>query len=564
VTETGHSTVDKQPAPTSRADNQVPDHGRRRARGQGADEAVAVPARPAGTPLVEAAELGLPTVVQALARVEDGIVVVDAGGRFVHANPAACRMLSRSLDQLRTCELLDTLEASGHTTLPGGFPWDPEDVPAPFRCVVGGPGTAGREVTCSVFATDIGGVPHWGAVLRGLDGGRATDRTAVALAQTTAQLVAAGTVEEILRGIARHAVDSTIAVACGIVVVGEDHKLAVAGGYGFPDRTRSMSAWTASSVTLDEMPGGSHVLTGKPVYLPDARAEMGAAPATRAFAATMASLDWQGSYYAPLSWEGEVFGVFGAHLPPGAAGPSADECAFYNVLADQAAVAVTNARLAASMERTRLARELHDSISQALFSMTMHVRTAQLAMVKTGLDATGPLGRSVSQLAELTRGTLAEMRALIFELRPGALAEEGLVSALRKQGAALTAREQVAITVDGPEQRLDLGAGVEEHLYRIASEALNNVVKHARAEHAAVQVTAEAGALRIVVSDDGAGFDPDAAHTGSIGLSTMAERAQAISAAFTVTSARGAGTVVTVTLPHRRRDHTEEGTDDAH
>ena len=544
--------------PTSRSGSRVPDDGQHRAH---ADEAAA---------------LGLPTLAVALARVEDGIAVVDAGGRFVYANPAACRMLGRSLDRLRGRELLGMLEAVGQTTLPGSFPWDPADAPAPFLCGVGGGGgvggvgggggvgAAGHEVTCSVFATDIDGASHWVAVLRDLGGGRAMKRTAVALAQTTAQLVGAGTVDEILRGIARHAVESTTATACGIVVVGEDHKLAAAGGFGFPDRARSMGAWTASSVTLDEMPGGAQVLTGRSVYMPDARSAMGAAPATKAFAATMDSLDWQGSYYAPLSWEGEVFGVFGVHLPSGAASPNADVCAFYDILANQVSVAVTNARLAASLERTRLARELHDSISQALFSMTMHARAAQLAMTKAELDATGPLGRSVAQLAELTRGTLAEMRALIFELRPGALAEEGLVSALRKQGAALTAREQVPITVVGPERRLDLGAGVEEHLYRIALEALNNVVKHARAEQVAVHVTVEGGALRIVVSDDGAGFEPDAEHSGSMGLSTMAERARAVGAQFIVTSERGNGTVVTVTLPHSPRDRTEEGTDHAH
>ncbi|WP_160312241.1 histidine kinase [Streptacidiphilus albus] len=535
--------------PTSRSGSRVPDDGQHR---EHADEAAA---------------LGLPTLAVALARVEDGIAVVDAGGRFVYANPAACRMLGRSLDRLRGRELLGMLEAVGQTTLPGSFPWDPADAPAPFLCGVGGGGgvgAAGHEVTCSVFATDIDGASHWVAVLRDLGGGRAMKRTAAALAQTTAQLVGAGTVDEILRGIARHAVESTTATACGIVVVGEDHKLAAAGGFGFPDRARSMGAWTASSVTLDEMPGGAQVLTGRSVYMPDARSAMGAAPATKAFAATMDSLDWQGSYYAPLSWEGEVFGVFGVHLPSGAASPNADVCAFYDILANQVSVAVTNARLAASLERTRLARELHDSISQALFSMTMHARAAQLAMTKAELDATGPLGRSVAQLAELTRGTLAEMRALIFELRPGALAEEGLVSALRKQGAALTAREQVPITVVGPERRLDLGAGVEEHLYRIALEALNNVVKHARAEQVAVHVTVEGGALRIVVSDDGAGFEPDAEHSGSMGLSTMAERARAVGAQFIVTSERGNGTVVTVTLPHSPRDRTEEGTDHAH
>ena len=89
-------------------------------------------------------------------------------------------------------------------------------------------------------------------------------------------------------------------------------------------------------------------------------------------------------------------------------------------------------------------------MSQALFSMTMHARAAQLAMAKAGVDDSGPLGRSVAQLAELARGALAEMRALIFELRPGALAEEGLVAALAKQAAALSAREQVSVSVEGP------------------------------------------------------------------------------------------------------------------
>jgi signal transduction histidine kinase len=256
-----------------------------------------------------------------------------------------------------------------------------------------------------------------------------------------------------------------------------------------------------------------------------------------------------------------VFGVFGVHLPSGLAGPSEVELAFYTALADQAAVAVTNARLgfqarqaAALLERTRLARDLHDSVSQALFSMTMHARAAQLSLAKAGLADSGPLGRSIAELAELTRGALAEMRALIFELRPAALAEEGLVAALRKQAAALSAREQVAVTVQGPEQRLDLADGVEEHLYRIASEALHNVVKHAGADDATVSVTEGTGTLRMEVRDDGTGFDPDAGHPGHLGLSTMAERAEIIGADLTITSAPGAGTTVAVSLPGDRRD----------
>ncbi len=511
--------------------------------------------------LADAAALGLAALAEVVTRTEDGICVIDAERRYVFANPAACQMLGHPVGQLRGRDFLDSFPLREHAIVLGRLPAQVGDTAAPFACTLCGTDGAGREIDCSAFAIEIAGSLHAVAIFRDLAGPRAAARTAAALAQTAAQLVGAGTTEEILVGIGRHAVEGTRALAVGIVVVGDDHKLTASGGYGFPDAGRSRAAWTAGSVTRVVLPRGDRLLAGHPVGLSDARSAWGASPGMAGVAATVASMDWQGAVYVPLSWEGEVLGVFGIYLPSGLAGPSDAELAFYAALADQAAVAVTNARLAASLERSRLARELHDSVSQALFSMTMHARAAQLSMATAGLDPTGPLGRSIAQVAELTRGALAEMRALIFELRPGALAEEGLVAALRKQGAALSAREQVAITVEGPEQRLELGAGVEEHLYRIVSEALHNVVKHAHADSAAMVVTTEAGVLQVVVRDDGAGFDPDAQHAGHLGLSTMAERAEVIGADLTITSAPGTGTTVTVSLPHGRRDHGKTATD---
>jgi signal transduction histidine kinase len=274
----------------------------------------------------------------------------------------------------------------------------------------------------------------------------------------------------------------------------------------------------------------------------------------------------QAAVFIPLSWENRVFGFLAVYLPVGLAGPSEAELAFYVALADQAAVAVTNARLTtqaslagALRERSRLARELHDSVSQVLFSMTLQARAAQRSMAKAGVDPDGPLGRSVADLAELTRGALAEMRALIFELRPAALAEEGLVAALGKRAAALSAREEVAITVEGPEDRLGLSAEFEEQLYRIVSEAIRNVVKHAGAVRAAVTVTARRGVVRVVVSDEGAGFDLATDRAAHHGLSNMADRSELIGAELMVTSARGTGTPVTVALMQDRGDHDEVG-----
>jgi PAS domain S-box-containing protein len=524
-----------------------------------------------GSPaLADAAALGLPALAGVLAGAQDGITIVDAERRFVYANPAACQMLGYPLEQLRGRDFLGSIPAREHTIMLARFPdqlgGSASGGPAPFTCNLRGPDGAEREIVYSQFAVDVAGSRLGVAIFQDLTGPRAAGRAAVALAQTAAQLVRAGTTEEILAGIARHAVEGTRALACGITVVDDDHKVASTGGYGLPAASvKAMAALrspiASGSLTLDDFPVGHAIVTDKPIVLPDARSAWEGNPTTEAFAATLKGLAWQAAVFLPLCWEKRVFGVFGAHLPSGLAGPSEEELAFYTALADQAAVAVTSARLgsqarqaAALLERTRLARDLHDSVSQALFSMTMHARAAQLSLANAGLDESGPLGRSIGQLAELTRGALAEMRALIFELRPAALAEEGLVAALRKQGAALSAWEQVAVTVQGPEERLDLEAGVEEHLYRIASEALHNVVKHGDADGATVSVTAEAGSLRVEVRDDGAGFDQDAGHPGHLGLSTMAERAETIGANLTITSAPGTGTMVAVSLPGDRRD----------
>jgi PAS domain S-box-containing protein len=528
------------------------------------------------SPFADAAALGLPALASLLAGAQDGITVLDGGRRYVYANPAACQMLGHSLEELRDRDFLESFPARERSTMLARFAEHPGARPASFTCVLLASDGAEREVVCSTFTIEIAGHPHGVAILQDLTGTRAAGRTAAALAQTAAQLAGAGTTDEILAGIARHAVEGTRALVGAIAVVGDDHKMASVGaysspGYGLPPASGKMRsrAWDSfAGVTGEEiiqaMTAGSIAIggvPGKPVVLPEARTAWEANPVTRAFAATLTGLDWQAGVYVPLSWEGQVFGLLGVYLPSGLSGPGEEELAFYTALADQAAVAVTNARLAsqarhaaALLERGRLARELHDSVSQGLFSMTMHARAAQLSMAKAGMDNSGPLGRSILQLTELTRGALAEMRALIFELRPGALAEEGLVGALRKQGAALAAREQVLITVQGPDQPLGLNAEAEEHLYRIASEALHNVVKHARAGSAAVSVTTGEDTIRVTVSDDGAGFDPAVKHAGHLGLSTMAQRAEAIGADLTITSAPGAGTTVAVTLPGDRRD----------
>jgi signal transduction histidine kinase len=206
----------------------------------------------------------------------------------------------------------------------------------------------------------------------------------------------------------------------------------------------------------------------------------------------------------------------------------------------------------AALERQRIARDLHDSVSQSLFSTTLHVRTAQHALAREGLDSAGPVEEELSEIGQLTRGALAEMRALIFELRPGALAEEGLVAALTKQALALSAREGLVIEVDGPGERLPLRPEVEEQLYRLGQEALANVIKHARASSATVRIAAADDTVSMEVSDDGRGFDPAAVGREHFGLRSMRGRVADLGGRLDVTSAHGRGTLLRVEVPARR------------
>ena len=202
------------------------------------------------------------------------------------------------------------------------------------------------------------------------------------------------------------------------------------------------------------------------------------------------------------------------------------------------------AALAASEERAHLARELHDSVTQALFSMTLVTRSLELLLDR---DPAAALER-VADLRTLQRDALAEMRALVFELRPDSLTRDGLAVALRTHAAAVGARAGISVAVDASAVgRLPMP--IEETLFRIAQESLHNVIKHAAAEHAWITVTASDARCFLVTADDGRGFDPAAVPPGHLGLTGMATRADRLGGSLSVDSRRGGGTRISVELP---------------
>ena len=221
-------------------------------------------------------------------------------------------------------------------------------------------------------------------------------------------------------------------------------------------------------------------------------------------------------------------------------------------LGDQVAVAIENARLydrsrelAVVQERNRLARELHDSMTQSLYSLVLFAGAGRKAVEAGRLER---VKRHLIRVEQSAQQALKEMRLLVFELRPPTLEKEGLAGALRQRLDVVEDRVGVEthLLVEGT---VELPAFLEEGLYRIAQEALNNALKHAAATSVTVRVRADEEWVTLEVADDGVGFDPDAVgEMGGIGLASMRERAEGLGGSLTIASASGQGTRVKVTV----------------
>ena len=199
--------------------------------------------------------------------------------------------------------------------------------------------------------------------------------------------------------------------------------------------------------------------------------------------------------------------------------------------------------LAAERERSRLARELHDSVTQTVFSMNLTVQSARLLLGREPDRAAGQLER----LEERAASAMGEIQALVLQLRPQSMAEEGLPTALRRLAAERQARDglQVTLHVDGEWALPDV---VAAGLCRIAQEALANVVKHSGAHEATVRLNLAEGASFLDVEDGGLGFDPQVAldQRGHLGLAGMDERAREIGWSLSIESRPGCGTRIRV------------------
>ncbi len=196
---------------------------------------------------------------------------------------------------------------------------------------------------------------------------------------------------------------------------------------------------------------------------------------------------------------------------------------------------------AVTAERERIARDLHDAVTQSLFSVAAIAEAMPRVWERDPEEAK----RGLKELRWLTQGALAEMRAMLLELRPAALTEHKLGVLLRQLTDAMMGRTRMPVTTTVVGD-CELPADVQIALYRIAQEAFNNIVKHSRASQAKVSLHNEPGRVRMRISDDGNGFDPDTASAHHLGLDIMRERAEAIGAMLSIESQPSHGTRIEV------------------
>ncbi len=287
--------------------------------------------------------------------------------------------------------------------------------------------------------------------------------------------------------------------------------------------------------------------TGEPFLVPDVRREPRYIK--------MEGSQTLSELIVPIKVKDQVIGVLDAQSERIRAFDDTD-LAVLQSLALQAGAAIENARLyeqaqqvAVMEERNRLARDLHDAVTQTLFSATLIADAVPGSWEKDPEE-----GRKLlRELRQLSRGALAEMRTLLLELRPATLTDSDLAALIRQLGEVAAGRAGVPVNV---EASLDCKLPPEVHvaLYRIAQEALNNVVKHSRASQVNVSLqsysTAADGHLKesivLCISDDGRGFDPGQVPPDHMGVRIMRERAEAVGAALSVESRPGHGTQVRV------------------
>jgi nitrate/nitrite-specific signal transduction histidine kinase len=355
--------------------------------------------------------------------------------------------------------------------------------------------------------------------------------------------------EEVLQTLVDVAVDILHADKSALMVWDEEQEMMVVrAARGFSPETMARMSFAPGEGGV-----GRVAVSGAPLTVVDARTD------ARVIRHITEPEGIRSFMHVPIKIGGQVFGVFNVdYVQPRAFGE--EERRLFTALVQRAALVIENAQLyeqaqelAVVEERSRLARDLHDAVTQTLFSASLIADVLPRIWER---DPDAGWAR-LEEVRELTRGALAEMRTLLLELRPAALVEAEMGELLRQLAEATTGRARVPVAVE-VEGECALPPDVKVALYRIAQEALNNVAKHSAASQATVRLRCQAERVELCISDDGRGFDPGEMSPDSLGLGIMRERVGAIGATLRIESQIGGGARVTVGW-QRPQKHTQDG-----
>jgi signal transduction histidine kinase len=262
--------------------------------------------------------------------------------------------------------------------------------------------------------------------------------------------------------------------------------------------------------------------------------------------------DWQIFVGVPIINGNTVWGVLAIYGGQ-TLQTSADEIELLEIIARQIGIAIENSflqkqaeRLAIVEERNRLARELHDSVTQSLYSLTLFAETAKRMMEVGEMAETR---RCLNEIANSSQQALKEMRLLVHKLRPSTYKDVGLANSIEQRLRAVEGRSGIKFDFQA-DKNLSLNPEVEGALYAIAVEALNNALKHARADQVLVELTQDSETIYLKISDNGSGFELDQARqSGGLGLSSIQERVAELQGFIQIDTTPGAGTTIHVRIP---------------
>jgi PAS domain S-box-containing protein len=476
------------------------------------------------------------------------LVMVDASHRYTYVNPAACELFGR-----RAEDVLGTGFAAHFVEHERDEATSYVNSIAPNQAgrrtfTVLRPDGETRDVHFSHMSFENGKELLLAGVFHDATDSRRVQRQAIAISHSAAGLAVTRSLTATLDALAKSVVEATSATACGVYLLDADGGLRTAGTFGLPEGYAA-AADAASSLGAPRT-GRRAIETRAMAIDEDINSRRLADPRWAPIHDLIRDVKWDSVVSVPLIHQDRAVGALSAYYPADHRPPEI-EMAFLQSMAYHAASAAQYAKLlgasrekVALEERQRLARDLHDSVSQAVFGIALAARSAQELLAKDPALAQEPL----EYLLRLSEAALAEMRALIFELRPEALAREGLTGALKHHTAALRARHGITVEESlGTEPVLTFES--KQALYRIAQEALHNAARHARATRVVIALSQVNSSIKLEVSDDGVGFDSLASHPGHFGLNTMRERATELGGTLEIESRVRVGTTVRAIVP---------------